>query len=175
MSFWVDELFDGAWVVDSGAVVFEVDGGFGWGWCDGWWFTVSSVGVVVVCVEHFSLALFGDVCPGVVVDVVGGVAAECFVVVLGVVEGDEGVGIGVCLLDGCEGVWPGGVVFEGFEPGFDVGVVVADVGAAIAGGDVVFGVERLEGFGGHHRTVVGVDDLDFAGGGRKDLFEHFCC
>lgn len=59
---------------------------------------------------------------------------------------------------------------ESFEPGFDVGVVVADLGTAVAGCDAVFGVEGLEGFGCHHGAIVSVDDLDFARGGSKDFW-----
>ena len=91
-------------------------------------------------------------------DALGGVHADAAVAVLGVIPVEVGAAVASCIFNGSKAFGEGGVVFEGFELGFGVRVVVGDVGATVAGGNSKFKQQLLHGGGGHGGATVGMED-----------------
>jgi len=79
-------------------------------------------------------------------------------VVLGIVPGEECLAEGPGVLDGTEPLGEIGPVFHGLELRFGIRIVVADRGSRMAFDDPEIGHEQGNGFRGHARPPVRVDE-----------------
>ena len=91
------------------------------------------------------------------VDIGGGEQSDAGVPVLVVVPVEEGLAVCAGVFDGAEAFGEVGAVFQGFELGFGVGVVVGDLGPGVGFGDAEIGQEQSDGLGLHGGAAVGVE------------------